>query len=294
MRTTFFRAFTLVLAIGFASIPAFSWANDLPEIKARGVLRHLGIPYANFITGQGDGFDVEIIKAFCEHLEVKYEFVQEDWATALPSLIGKKFKLQDGEVNFIADVPVKGDLLANGLTVLAWREKILNYSSPTFPTQVWLVVRTDSPITPITPTGDINKDIELTRTKLKDLTILCKSGTCLDPSLFNLTPTGVTAKDFTGSLNDLAPAVIVGDAPATLLDVPDAIIALQKFPGKIKIIGPLTGKQEMAVGFRKDQPLLRDEFNKFYAQFKSSGKYEALVYKYYPLVFTYFPEFFKK
>ena len=29
-------------------------AADLAEVKARGVLRHLGVPYANFVTGAGD------------------------------------------------------------------------------------------------------------------------------------------------------------------------------------------------------------------------------------------------
>jgi len=288
----------LYVAVVFFAVsilnPIMVSAGDLPEIKASGVLRHLGIPYAHFITGLGDGLDVEIIKAFCDHIGVKYQYVQEDWATALPNLVGKQFKVQNGEAIITGDIPVKGDLLANGLTVLSWRSKLINYSTPTFPTQVWLVVRSDSVMSPITPTGDIMKDIELTRAKIRNKTVLCKSGTCLDPTLFNLPPTGATAKDFAGSLNDLAPAVIVGDAEVTLLDVPDAMVALQKYPGKIKIIGPITAKQEMAVGFRKDQPLLRDEFNKFFAQFKSSGKYDALVKKYYPLVFNYFPEFFAK
>ena len=39
-------------------------AADLQEVKQRGVLRHLGIPYANFVTGSGDGLDVELVKLF--------------------------------------------------------------------------------------------------------------------------------------------------------------------------------------------------------------------------------------
>jgi len=45
-------------------------AEDLPEIRARGELRHLGIRYANFVTGSGDGFDVELVRGFAEHLGV--------------------------------------------------------------------------------------------------------------------------------------------------------------------------------------------------------------------------------
>ena len=37
---------------------------DLQEIRSRGELRHLGIRYANFVTGSGEGFDVELVQGF--------------------------------------------------------------------------------------------------------------------------------------------------------------------------------------------------------------------------------------
>jgi len=293
LRTALATLIAALLLVWTASEAA--QAQDVDQIRSRGVIRHLGVPYAGFITGDGEGLDVELMKKFAEHLGVRYEFVSTDWDTAIPDLIGKTFKVANGvDVTMVADAPVRGDVLATGLTILPWREKILNYSTPTFPTQVWLVVRADSSMTPITPTGNIAKDIELTREKLRDRTVLCKSGTCLDPRLFDLARAGASGKEFVGSLNDLAPAVIMGDAEATLLDVPDAVMALQKFPGKIKIIGPLTNEQEMAVGFRKDQPALLEEFNAFFAQFKRSGQYLALVNKYYPLIHRYVPAFFAR
>ena len=51
----------------FASLighTAITKAAALNEIKARGELRHLGIRYANFVTGDGDGFDVELMQGF--------------------------------------------------------------------------------------------------------------------------------------------------------------------------------------------------------------------------------------
>ncbi|MFZ4855308.1 MAG: hypothetical protein ACOYL3_02830 [Desulfuromonadaceae bacterium] len=32
-------------------------AGDLDDVKSRGVLRHIGIVYANFNTGSGDGME---------------------------------------------------------------------------------------------------------------------------------------------------------------------------------------------------------------------------------------------
>lgn len=64
----FFLMGTLLL---FSSLGAY--AGDLREIREAGVLRHLGIPYANFVTGSGDGLDVELIQLFARHLGVAYQ-----------------------------------------------------------------------------------------------------------------------------------------------------------------------------------------------------------------------------
>jgi len=267
-------------------------ARNLAEIRTSGVLRHLGVPYAGFVTGEGRGLDAEMMKAFAAHLGVRYEFVSTDWPSAIPDLIGKTFVIEGSSTTFTGETPVRGDVLASGLTVLPWRETLLSYSTPTFPTQVWLVVRADSPVEPIVPSGDTAADITMTRARLRDMKVLCKSGTCLDPRLFDLDTAGASGTDFPGSLNDLAPAVILGDAQATLLDVPDAVMALQKFPGKIKVIGPLTVEQRMAVAFRKDQPELLAEFNRFLDAYVQSGAYLVEVNKHYPLIHRFFPEFF--
>ena len=112
--------------------------------------------------------------------------------------------------------------------------------------------------------------------------------------MYNLKVTGARIKLFQGSLNDLAPAVIQGECELTLLDVPDALVALEKFPGKIKIIGPITEKQYMGCAFAKDGPELRDAFNRFLEQAKADGTYLALVKRYYPKVFSYYRDFFEK
>lgn len=34
-------------------------------------LKHVGAPYANFVTGSGDGLDVELVKLFAQKLNLK-------------------------------------------------------------------------------------------------------------------------------------------------------------------------------------------------------------------------------
>ncbi|MDP2968552.1 MAG: ABC transporter substrate-binding protein, partial [Deltaproteobacteria bacterium] len=60
-----------------------TFGSDLAEVKAKGLLRHLGVPYANFVTGSGDGMDVGLVKLFAQHLGVKYEYVETSWGNLI-------------------------------------------------------------------------------------------------------------------------------------------------------------------------------------------------------------------
>jgi ABC-type amino acid transport substrate-binding protein len=270
-----------------------SFGADLKEIHKRGVLRHLGVPYANFVTGSGDGLDVELIELFAHYLGVEYQYVQTSWQNVFADLTGKKITVSGNEIKVIGKVPVRGDLIANGLTVLPWRERIVNFSSPTFPTQVWLVSRADSAIEPIIPTHQIDQDIKLVKASLANQKVLGKLNTSLDPQLYNLQDQGAQIQYMNGSLNELAPAVMNNLAEFTLLDVPDALIALEKWPGQLKVIGPVSPQQIMACAFPKSSPLLKEVFNTFLDQCKKDGTYLRLVDKYYPAVFMYYAEFFR-
>lgn len=267
-------------------------AADLDEVKARGVLRHLGVPYANFVTGAGDGLDVELTKAFAASLGVRYEYVETDWGTAIPDLIGAQVKVAGKEAQRAGAAPVKGDVLANGLTILPWREKVVAFSPPTFPSQIWLVARASSPVKPIVPTGDIQKDVARTRALLAGRTVLTVKKTCLDPDLYDLGAAGAKVVAFGGKLNEVAPALLNGEAEMTILDVPDALVALEKWHGSLKILGPITDRQIMATAFPPESPRLREAYAAFITRAQQDGSYLKLVRKYYPTAAGHFPAFF--
>ena len=288
------RNVLLLLAVLFLVVFAVSaLAGDLQEIKQRGVLRHLGIPYANFVSGSGDGMDVELMQRFAASIGVKYEYVMTDWGTVVEDLIGKKVEVKGTEVLFRDEVPVKRDLIANGFTILPWREKVVTFSNNTFPSQVWLLARADSKIAPIKPSKDIQQDITNTKALMKGVSVLTLEKTCLDPALYKLAETGANIVAMTGNLNEMAPALLNKVGELTILDVPDALVALEKWPGKFKIIGQVSDKQFMAVGFPKESNQLREAFNTFLDKSRKDGSYMKIVKKYYPSVPRYFPEFFK-
>ena len=276
------------------SIPLGAIGADLPEIQKRGVLRHLGVPYAEFVIGDGMGLDTELVKLFADHLGLRYEYVETSWKTVIQDLTGKRVRPKGADIEFIEDVPVRGDIIANGLTILPWRQKVLDFSMPTFPSGVWLITHAGSNLKPITPTGKIHSDIAAVRLLLQDRSVFVMENTCIDPNVHDMYSTKARVIEFDRQLNELAPAVINRDAEASLLDVPDVLISLEKWPGKIKVIGPISPMQEMGCGFAKDSPLLRQEFNQFFDQCKRDGIYRKLVQKYYPSVISYFPDFFEK
>ncbi|HHB77178.1 MAG TPA: transporter substrate-binding domain-containing protein [Desulfobulbus sp.] len=288
----FFRL--LLLFLIFAMLGSTGWTHDLADIKKAGVLRHLAIPYANFYTGREDGLDVEMIKGFAEALGVRYKLIETSWKDVFGDLTGHNARREGKNAKLLDKVPVRGDLVANGMTILGWRTQVVNFSEPTFPSGVWLIARADSPLTPITPTGKLKEDIKQVKTQLHNHGVLALANTCLDPGLYNMNATGadIRLQPKERKLNEMVPAVLNNDADSTLLDVPDALIALERWPGQIKVIGPISDAQLMGVAFRKDTPKLREAFNTYFKRIRTDGTYNRLVKKYYPAVFRYSADFF--
>ncbi len=287
--------------IGLAAVLTLSLvsgarAQDLADVKASGVLRHLGVPYAHFVTGSetDPGLDVEMMQLFAKHLGVRYEYVKTDWKNVLGDLTGQVLESKPEGLVAVGTKEAKGDLIANGLTVLPPRQKIVDYSNPTFPSAVWLVATSKAKVKPIKASGDMEKDIAATKKLMTRGSTLVMESTCLDPKLYDLKDKGYQLNYYTRStnLNEMIPAVLNKDAEMTLLDVPDILVALSKWPGKFKVIGPVSKEQRMGAAFRKDSPELRAAFNEFFAQIQKDGTYARLVVKYYPLAPRYFPGFF--
>ena len=278
------------------SIGSLALAADLPEIKARGELRHLGIKYANFVTGAGDGFDVELIQGFAKHIGVNYQLVYSDFYNVIRDLLGKDVVRNGSDVSLTGSFPVKGDLIATGFTMLPWREAVLLYSEPTFPSQVLLIAPAQSTLQPIKGSATLAADIQETKNLIGKKSLLAMERTCLDPANYGLKGAGLDLKLYSKStnLNEMVPAMLNREADLTLLDVPDAILDLKKWSGQIKVIGPISEHQNLATAFPKDAPELQKAFDDYLREIHADGSYDRLVDKYYPGIRRYFPEFFAR
>ena len=220
--------------------------------------------------------------------------VYSDFYNIIRDLLGKDVVRKGEIVSLTGNFPVKGDLIATGFTVLPWRQAVLLYSEPTFPSQVLLIAPANSPIKPIKGSQSLASDIQETKALIGKNSLLAMERTCLDPANYGLKKSGIDLHLYTQStnLNEMVPALLNNEAKLTLLGVPDALPDLIKWAGQIKIIGPISEHQDLATAFPKDAPLLHAAFNDYLRQIKADGRYDALVDQYYPGIRRYFPDFF--
>jgi ABC-type amino acid transport substrate-binding protein len=292
------RKWLCSLGLGLVSlcVAGAALAADLKEVQASGVLRHLGIRYANFVKADGSGFDVELARGFAKHIGVRYELVYTNFYDVIRDLLGKDVVRNGDAVTLAGNYPVRGDMIATGFTVLPWRQKVVLYSQPTFPSQVLLIARKDSPSNPVTAQGELAAEIAKTREVLGKHSVLVMERTCLDPANYGLKGKGLDLRTYTASTNldEMVPELLKGDVDFTLLDVPDAVIDLQRWAGRIKVIGPISEHQELAAAFPQSSPELRAAFDEYLRGIRADGTYDKLVNSYYPGIRRYFPDFFAR
>ncbi len=275
-------------------LAALPLRGDLAEVKERGVLRHIGVYHSNFVTEGNIGFDTELIKLFAQYLGVEYKHIPSEWSTIIPDLSGKIVKVSGNNITITGTTEIKGDIAANGMAILQWRKKIINFSSPLLPTKMVLIAAAQSKLRPIKPTGNMISDIISVQDAILGSTIIGIKDSATDPHLYALETGGGKVIGVEALHSDMAPAVIGGHCDFAILDFGDALRTMQNYPGKIKIIGPISSILEIGCAFHKESTELLNAFNTFIEKGKQNGSYYQLVKKYFPGITGVFPDFFNK
>jgi ABC-type amino acid transport substrate-binding protein len=277
---------TLSLALVTWALAAPSRAQegggDLDDVRRRGVLRHLAVPSAAFVAGGGDGFDVELMREFARRLGVGYELVPTDWPAVLPDLLGRRAVARGTEAARARPAAARADVLASGRTALPPRTRAVAFSTPILVTQVWAVAVAGSEVQPIRPSGRLDKDIAAVRASLAGRWLLGLAGTSLDPSLYRLERTGARLRWLELQADELAAALIQGEGELALLDVAGTMAALRRYPGRLKVIGPVSSPMAVAAAFRPGAPQLRAAFDRFLAEVRGDGTLDRLLERFFP------------
>ncbi len=122
-RTLVITLLTLLLCLGgiFASAQAGS-----DKVLKFGVDADYP-PWAWFEKGEFRGMEVDVLQAISEHAGIKIKFVALPWETAVPALGAGKI-----------------DLLAGGMYITCARDKILDYTSPHYRENGFVIVKKGS------------------------------------------------------------------------------------------------------------------------------------------------------
>ncbi|SIO26448.1 transporter substrate-binding domain-containing protein [Halodesulfovibrio marinisediminis] len=268
------------------------YSVTLADIRARGELHHLGVPYARFANNNADGLDCALMRRFAQHLGVRYAFIPTTWEKAIPDLTGRHLASLNSEQ---ATTPVHGDILASGISIIPKRQRRVLFSKPTFTAQVWLIAKPEVNITPIQPTGTVEKDIAITLAQTAGKTVYGIKDVCLDVRRFpSLLSTASSAINVSPQQINEPISFLKSEYSIFLMESPSALMALGIWPYSFKIIGPVAKQQKMGAAFAPESVELRDEFNRFFTAFWESGEYQKLVHRYYPSSYLYFNKFFMK
>ena len=130
--------------------------------------------------------------------------------------------------------------------------------------------------------------------RLAGTRVLGVPNTCLDPGLYAIEATGARRDP-----HRHAPASTRwrrrscrGEGDLALLDVADAVLAFERWPGRFKVVGPVSPVQEMAAAFRKDSPDCARPSTPSWPAARKDGTYDRLLAPYFPRAGSYFPGFF--
>ena len=229
-------------------------AADLPEIKARGVLRVIAVtqePTPEFITmtaGREPGFDREILEAFARAQGVKVEYVMlSTWDQLVPALA-------EG----------RGDMIAGRVSHTPERAKLVDFTSEVFPTRD--VIVNFAPAPPIT-----------TR---EQLLAVPKVGALKGSSMVeSLRRIGVPEARIV--FPTMLPEDVAKGEPPVGAWVLEAAIVWQRTHPQLQIGLLLADPQSLAYGVPKNTPGLLGALNAHLALVKQSGTWNRLAVKYF-------------
>lgn len=192
-------------------------------------------------NGEITGFDIDIARAVGEKLGVDVEFVYIDWDA-------KVLELDAGNI----------DMIWNGLTIIADREKEILFSKPYFNNRIVILTLTDSKINSISDLQDKNVGVEL---QSSGQSALEKS------DVFVSIKEMVKYTTITEAVLDLK----AGGIDAIVADEIFARYAISKDAGAYKIPEDVFNSENYGIGFRLEDVALRDKIDQIIDELAEDG-----------------------
>lgn len=231
----------------------------MPEIKAgeeNGVLKFGTAAVTepmSFVDGHQQivGFDIEYATYIARKTGKKLEIVNMEFGAMLPALISGKV-----------------DMIGAGLSITPERAKKVLFSQSYYPSGIAVAVRSVGKGVP-NENGANLKNVD----DLADKTIGIYTGTIFDGFLTKKYPKAEISRYETTA--DLIMSVKTGKVDAAMMDLKTATIAVKHNP-QLGILTDTILTMPLGFGFRKQNTLLRDQFNAFLATIREDGTYQTV------------------
>ena len=155
------------------------------------------------------------MQLFAKELGVRYEYVQTNWNDVIGDLTGRKIRYKPS-VQEVGSRPIRGDVIANGMTIPAPAPEAARLLRPHLPSAVWLLARPTSRSRRSSPAAAGSRTSRPPRPgwrrhHLRDGQLLPR------PDPLRSRGKGLKLKRFTGStnINDVVPAMLKRESDMT-------------------------------------------------------------------------------
>ena len=234
---------------GNTQMPAIISTNTAGQLNV-GVVSDLGMPFSMIKDGKLCGFDIELSSRFAAYLNKEYVPVDLQFGSLISSLSTNKI-----------------DLITSCLTITEERKKQINFSEP-YHTSGISVIALKTNIE-MRKTAVLNKTDDIADKKIGIFT-----GTVHDAFIEKKYP---KAKVFRfESTADLVISIKSGKIDVAMLDLITARIMLKHNP-ELDLLTDNILNMPLGVGFNKNNPELRDEFNRFLNELRTDGTYDSIA-----------------
>ena len=192
-------------------------------------------------NGEITGFDIDIAKEVAERLGVEAEFVYIDWDAKVLELNGKNI-----------------DMIWNGLTITADREKEILFSKPYFDNRIVIISLNGSGIDQIADLGEMKVGVELQSSGQAAV-----EGNDVFASIDEL----VKYTTITEAILDLK----AGGIDAIVADEIFARYAVSKEADQYQVASEVFNSENYGIGFRLEDVALRDKVDAIIDEMAADG-----------------------
>lgn len=198
-----------------------------------------------------EGFDIDLVNAIGEELELSVEYKKEIFDTLIPTLkAGGKF-----------------DMIASAMTIKPEREEEIDFTDPYFDSNQSITMREG---------GTYAKPEDLAGKK-----VAVQSGTTGDQwATENLKPVGAEIVALKGT-TDVVQSLSAGNVDAIVIDLPVAAEIVKDESRGLVVVAQVPTGEQYGFGISKDNSGLRDAVNMALEKIRESGLYDEIYTKWF-------------